>query len=62
MLCVSSRVIFRSIARACSSLGLLNRPVSDAVDTRIEVDLRIGTIHTDHDDCCTAYMCLYDTL
>lgn len=36
----------RSIARACSSLGPVCRPVSDAVDTRIEVDLRIGTAYT----------------
>ena len=35
-------MVHRSIARACSNLGSIDRCVSDAVDTRMEVDLRIG--------------------
>ena len=38
----SDHPIYRSITRACSTLDVLDQKVSDAVNVRQELDLRIG--------------------
>ena len=46
---------FRSITRACNNLARPDKLVSDAVDVRSELDLRIGTTFAIH----YPFLCLF---